>query len=56
MFDSLSAKFAGAFSALRGKGRLKAGDLADISAEIKRALLDSDVSIAVAEKFVAKIE
>lgn len=56
MFDSLSAKFAGAFSALRGKGRLKAGDLADISAEIKRALLDSDVSISVAEKFVAKIE
>lgn len=56
MFESLSAKFSGAFSALRGKGRLKAADLSEISAELKRALLDSDVSNSVAESFVTRIE
>jgi signal recognition particle subunit SRP54 len=56
VFESLSAKFSGAFSALRGKGRLKAADLSEISAELKRALLDSDVSNSVAESFVTRIE
>ena len=45
MFDSLSAKFSSAFSSLRGKGRIKAGDLDEITSEIRSALLDSDVAV-----------
>lgn len=56
MFDNLSSKFASAFSSLRGKGRLKSNDLAEICAEIKTALLDSDVAISVAQDFVNKIQ
>jgi signal recognition particle subunit SRP54 len=55
MFESLSTKFAGAFASLRSKGRLKNSDLTDIAAEIKTALLDSDVSLAVADSFVENI-
>jgi signal recognition particle subunit SRP54 len=56
VFDNLSSKFASAFSSLRGKGRLKSNDLAEICAEIKTALLDSDVAISVAQDFVNKIQ
>ena len=56
MFDSLSAKFSGAFSALRKKGRLKEADLAEVAAEIRLALLDSDVALEVTESFVARIQ
>ena len=55
MFESLSAKFAGAFSSLRSKGRLKASDLEEIFEEIKSALLDSDVALEVAETFIANL-
>jgi signal recognition particle subunit SRP54 len=56
MFDSLSAKFASAFSSLRSKGRIKDGDLDEILAEIKSALLDSDVSLSVAESFISRVD
>ena len=55
MFDSLSLKFSSAFSSLRKKGRLKAEDLNEICDEIRVALLDSDVSLDVAEEFISKI-
>jgi signal recognition particle subunit SRP54 len=56
MFDSLSAKFSGAFSSLRGKGRIKAGDLDEITTEIRSALLDSDVAVSVVDNFIAQIK
>ena len=56
MFDSLSSKFASAFSSLRGRGRIKASDLDEILAEIRSALLDSDVAISVADGFVGRIK
>ena len=55
MFESLSAKFSSVFSSLRSKGRLKTSDLEEIAAEIKGALLDSDVALEVAEKFSREI-
>jgi len=55
MFDSLSAKFASAFSSLRSKGRIKVSDLDDIAAELERALLDSDVALSVAKEFIAAV-
>ena len=56
MFDSLSAKFASAFSSLRSKGRIKEGDLDEILSEIRSALLDSDVSLSVAENFIHQVD
>jgi len=56
MFDSLSAKFSDAFSALRKKGKIKSGDIDEIAQEIQSALLDSDVALDVAEKFAARIK
>lgn len=55
MFESLSAKFAGAFASLRSKGRLKSQDIEEIASEIKAALLDSDVALSVAENFANEI-
>lgn len=55
MFESLSAKFATAFSSLRGRGRIKESDLSEIFAEIKSALLDSDVALSVADNFIAAV-
>ena len=56
MFDSLSAKFSSAFSSLRGKGRIKAGDLDEITSEIRSALLDSDVAVSVVDSFISQIK
>lgn len=56
MFESLSAKFQGAFSSLRSKGRLKSGDIDEIAGEIRIALLDSDVSLAVVESFIEQLK
>jgi signal recognition particle subunit SRP54 len=56
VFDNLSAKFASAFSSLRNKGRIKESDLEEILAEIRIALLDSDVSLEVSESFISTID
>jgi len=56
MFESLSAKFQGAFSSLRSKGRLKSGDIDEISLEIRSALLDSDVSLSVVDNFITELK
>ena len=52
MFESLSAKFQGAFASLRSKGRLKPGDIDEIALEIRSALLDSDVALSVVDFFI----
>lgn len=56
MFDSLSAKFSSALTSLRSRGRIKAGDIDEIVAEIRTALIESDVALAVADSFAATIE
>ena len=55
MFESLSAKFQGAFASLRSKGRLKASDIDEITSEIRSALLDSDVAISVVDFFIEQL-
>ena len=52
MFDSLSAKFSSALTSLRSRGRIKAGDIDEIVAEIRTALIESDV----ADTFTATIK
>jgi len=55
MFDSLSARFTSAFSSLRSRGKISAADLDSTYAEIKQALLESDVALEVVEAFIAEV-
>jgi len=56
VFDSLSSKFASAFSTLRSRGRIKPSDVEAIIAEIRSALIESDVAQEVAQNFGDQIQ
>lgn len=47
MFDALSDRFEGIFKRLRGKGRLSDADVDEVLREIRVALLEADVNLAV---------
>ena len=55
MFDTLSSKFAGAFSALRSRGKISAKDIESTTADIRTALLEADVALEVVDAFTEKI-
>src|SRR3954471_10922966 len=55
MFDTLSDRFDGIFKRLRGKGRLTDDDVDEVLREIRTALLEADVNVAVARTVVAGI-
>src|SRR5262245_3013588 len=55
MFDALSDRFEGIFKRLRGKGRLSEQDVDEALREIRRALLEADVNVAVARTVVERI-
>lgn len=55
MFESLSSKFAGAFGALRSRGKISAKDIDAAVFDIRSALLDADVALEVVEEFTEKI-
>ena len=55
MFDSLSDRFDGIFKRLRGKGRLTDDDVDEVLREIRTALLEADVNVAVARTVVGRI-
>ena len=56
MFESLGNRFSNAFASLRSLGKLSNSDVANVCQEIRQALLDADVALAVVEEFVSKIE
>jgi signal recognition particle subunit SRP54 len=56
MFESLASKFSGAFSSLRAKGKISAGDIETVCSEIRTALLDSDVALQVVDKFIQDVK
>ncbi len=56
MFDSLSSKFAGAFGALRSRGKISEKDIDTAIADIKSALLEADVALEVVENFTEKVQ
>ena len=56
MFESLSDRFEGIFTRLRGKGRLSEADVDEVLREIRVALLEADVNLAVARGFVARVK
>ena len=55
MFDSLSSKFAGAFSALRSRGKISEKDIDATTADIRQALLEADVALEVVEGFTQAV-
>ncbi|MDA8268067.1 MAG: signal recognition particle protein [Actinomycetota bacterium] len=52
MFESLSERLEGIFGRLRGRGRLSDADLDEALAEIRSALLEADVNLAVVRSFI----
>ena len=54
-FSSLTDRLSNAFKHLRGKGKLSEADIDGTIREIRRALLDADVSLEVVRSFTAKI-
>jgi signal recognition particle subunit SRP54 len=55
MFDSLSSKFSNAFSSLRSRGKISPSDIENTCAEVRTALLESDVALPVVDSFIEKI-
>ena len=56
MFDALSDRFDGIFKRLRGRGRLSDKDVDEVAREIRVALLEADVNVAVVKSFINRIK
>ena len=56
MFDELSDKVSDVFSKLRGRGILTDGDVKEGLREIRRVLLEADVSFQLTREFVERVE
>ena len=55
MFESLTSRLGGAFSALRSRGKISSSDIEATCADIRQALLESDVALSVVESFIDEI-
>jgi len=55
MFETLSDRFEGIFTRLRGKGALSEADVDEVLREIRVALLEADVNLIVVKGFVARV-
>ncbi len=53
MFQNLSDKLGGVFERLRGKAALSEADIDDAMREVRVALLEADVALAVVREFIA---
>ena len=56
MFENLSDKLESAFSLLKGQGRITEINVAQTLKEVRRALIDADVSYQTAKKFVNTVK
>lgn len=56
MFESLSERLGEVFKKLRGRGKLSENDINEALREVRRALLEADVSLSVVKEFVAKVK
>jgi len=56
VFDTLSDRLDKVFTSLRGKGRLSDADIDATAREIRVALLEADVALAVVRQFVAAVK
>jgi signal recognition particle subunit SRP54 len=56
LFDALSDRLEGIFSRVRNRGRLSERDIDEVTREIRRALLEADVNVAVARSFIDRVK
>ena len=56
MFDELSEKLGATFQRLRGKGVLSESDMKDGLREVRRVLLEADVSFQLTREFLERVE
>ena len=56
MFEALSDRLQGVFKELRGQARLTPDNIRESLREVRRALLEADVQVAVAKDFVSRVE
>ena len=55
MFDSLSDRFDGIFTKLRGRGRLSDEDVDQVLRDIRVALLEADVNLTVVRGLISRM-
>src|SRR5205814_9088837 len=55
MFDNLTQRLGRAMKALRGEARLTESNIQDALREVRLALLEADVALAVVKQFVAAV-
>jgi len=56
MFDELSSRFEDAVKGLRGEAKISESNINDALKEVKRALLDADVSLSVVKEFISDVK
>lgn len=56
MFESLADRLGSVFKKLRGRGKLSEDDINEALREVRRALLEADVSLPVVKEFTNKIK
>ena len=56
MFDNLSNKLEKAFQVLKGHGKITEINVAETLKEVRRALLDADVSFKTAKEFTNNVK
>lgn len=56
MFEDLSLKLETIFKKIKGQGRLTESNIADSLREVRRALLDADVSYKVVKQFIEEVQ
>ncbi len=55
MFETLSDRLGGVLKGLRNRGRLTEGDVAEVLAEVRTALLEADVNVGVVRDVIESI-
>jgi signal recognition particle subunit SRP54 len=55
MFETLQERLSGVLDKLRGKGALSESDVGEAMREVRRALLEADVSLEVVRDFIARV-
>lgn len=56
MFESLQEKLEGALKKFKGQAKITEENIGEATQEIRRALLEADVNINVAKKFIAEVK
>jgi signal recognition particle subunit SRP54 len=56
MLEALTERLGAVFTRLAGRGRLSESDVNEVAREVRIALLEADVNLAVAKDFVARVK